>query len=173
MAPIVNYSIFTVRNSSCGKVMFSQASVCPRGERRCTTPGQNHLPARHTPPWKDTPGHTPPGHTLPPPLPDTLSHLATHQLPPGHTLTPPGHPPSPRETPPVQNPTQADDHCSGRYASYWNAFFLYKVHAQNWQIYFHTKEKTSRYYVQSKIHSFITRLKARLHQESASTLRWR
>ena len=30
-------AIFTVRNSSCGKVMLSQVSVCPRG-MRCTPP---------------------------------------------------------------------------------------------------------------------------------------
>ena len=36
--------IITVRNSSCGKVMFSQVSVCPRGVytpmARQTPPGQ-------------------------------------------------------------------------------------------------------------------------------------
>ena len=87
MGPIVNYSIFTVRNSSCGKVMFSQASVClSTGGRGGVQPlGQNHLPARHTPPWTDTPGHTPPRQTHTP--------LARHP-PPGDT--------------PGQNPTQAD-----------------------------------------------------------------
>ena len=64
---------------------------------------------------------------------------------------------------------------------------MYKVHAQNLQIaiFSHEREDESlqtsfvgsnkpifiRYYVQSKIHSFITGLKVHLHQESASTLR--
>ena len=37
---------FTVRNSSCGKVMFSQVSVCPRGEEVYTPPPAG----RHPPP---------------------------------------------------------------------------------------------------------------------------
>ena len=70
-----------VRNSSCGKAMFLQASVIlsmgeggsgrhPPGRH---TPGQTHPLGRH-PPWADT------------------------------------SPPNP-----------GDGHCSGRYASYWNA----------------------------------------------------
>ena len=50
-----NKSMFTVRNSSCRKVMFSQVSVCPRG-------GVVHPPwPDTTPPWADTPArhHTP------------------------------------------------------------------------------------------------------------------
>ena len=31
--------IFTTRNGSCGKVMFSQVSVCPPGEWVCLIPG--------------------------------------------------------------------------------------------------------------------------------------
>ena len=31
--PVITSMIFTARNSSCGKVMFSQASVCPRWGR--------------------------------------------------------------------------------------------------------------------------------------------
>ena len=57
--------IFTARNSSCGKVMFSQVSVCPPGE--VYTPWQADLPV-------------------------------------------------PR-----------DGYCSGWYASYWNAFLLFKI----------------------------------------------
>ena len=41
------FVFFTVRNSSCGKVMFSQVSVCPWG--RCTPPGR-HPPLADTPP---------------------------------------------------------------------------------------------------------------------------
>ena len=57
--------LLTVRNSSCGKVMFSQVSVCPQG-RRCTPPGGHplgrHPPGRQTDtPWADTPqADTPP-----------------------------------------------------------------------------------------------------------------
>ena len=39
--------IITVRNSTCGKVMFSQVSICPRGG--CAPPGrQTSPPGRHT-----------------------------------------------------------------------------------------------------------------------------
>ena len=44
--------VITVINSSCGKVMFSQVSVCPQGGGRCTPPvAGRHLPSgRQTPP---------------------------------------------------------------------------------------------------------------------------
>ena len=61
---IVSESIvFTVRNSSCGKVMFSQVSVCPRGE--VYTPRQTSpSPLSADTPWADTPGrHTSPTDT--------------------------------------------------------------------------------------------------------------
>ena len=51
---------------------------------------------------------------------------------------------------------------------YFCAKFTQKVYRS---LYFNMKEKTSRYYVQSKIHSTITRLRVNLHQASASTLR--
>ena len=66
---LLEFFLVTVRNSSCGKVMFSQVSVCPRGEG-CTPSCQADI--------------TPPRQTRPPP----------------------------------------DGYCSGRYASYWNAFLL-------------------------------------------------
>ena len=49
--------IFTVRNSSCGKVMFSQACVrnSVHGGGRCTLIGQTHLLWTHTPSLADTP----------------------------------------------------------------------------------------------------------------------
>ena len=48
-------TISTVHNSSCGKVMFSQARVKNSVHReRCTPP-------RHTPLWTDTSRQTPPG----------------------------------------------------------------------------------------------------------------
>ena len=72
-------SIFTVRNSSCGKVMFSQASVIMSRKRR----GERSTPPRQTP-------------------------LGRH--------------PS-RQTPPPTH-THKKGQCSGRYASYWNAFLF-------------------------------------------------
>ena len=39
--------IFTVRNSSCGKVMFSQASVCPQGGVRGEGGGGMHGEGGH------------------------------------------------------------------------------------------------------------------------------
>ena len=49
--------IFTVRNSSCGKVMFSQVSVCPQGGgvhhppcQTDTPPADTHPLGRHPPP---------------------------------------------------------------------------------------------------------------------------
>ena len=85
--------------------MFSQASVCPWGV------GVHPLLARHTPPPADTlwPGRHPPG-----------------QTPPCQEDTPwPGRHPRPGRHP---APFRADCHCSGRYASYWNAFSSgYKV----------------------------------------------
>ena len=69
--------IITVRNCSCGKVMFL------------------HLSVSHSVPWATTPWLTPP-----------LAH-------------------TPRQTPPGRHPPPFGDcHCSGRYASYWNAFLL-------------------------------------------------
>ena len=71
-------NLITVHNSSSGKVMFSQVSVCPRGEVyeagthptplwQTDTPlaGRHPLwradtPGRHTPPRVDTPGQTHP-----------------------------------------------------------------------------------------------------------------
>ena len=65
--------IITVRNSSCGKVMFSQVSVCPRGEvyiPQAETP----LPGRHTLPGKTPLGRNPPWQ---PPPPHPPSEMAT------------------------------------------------------------------------------------------------
>ena len=47
------YPIFTVHNSSCGKVMFSQVSVCTQGE--VYTPVADTPPPRLTPLWEVTP----------------------------------------------------------------------------------------------------------------------
>ena len=88
------WKFVTVRNSSCGKVMFSKASVIPSTGEGCTPLGQ-------TPPRTDTPRGR---------------HL------PGQT-PPPGQTPS-RQIPQTGRPLPQDGHCSGRYASYWNVFLL-------------------------------------------------
>ena len=69
--------------------------------------GQTHTP-RQTPPWVYTPRHTPP-----------------RQTPPG--IHPLGRHPQADTSwadPLLQTPHPSDGHCSGRYASYWNAFLL-------------------------------------------------
>ena len=65
-------NLITVRNSSCGKVMFSQACVKNSVQGGCLP----HCICWDTPP--DT--HTSPGHTpLPPPLPETATAVdGTH-----------------------------------------------------------------------------------------------
>ena len=64
------------------------------------------------------PGRHPPRQT-PPPWADTPS-LGRHPLP-GQTPPPLGSTPPPRSTPPPH-----DGHCSGQYASYWNAFLFHR-----------------------------------------------
>ena len=107
------HSIFNVRNSSFGKVMFSKAcvknsvysvgggggvgsGVYPLGK----PPLVRHPPRQTPPPSKHPPGQTPPSrHT---PQADT---------------TPRGR----------QSPLPADGHGLGQYASYWNASLYLKV----------------------------------------------
>ena len=61
--------------------------------------------------------------------------------PPGQIPPSPGQTPRadiPRQTPPLgRHPSPADSHCSGRYASYWNAFLLrvYFFSSQLWQLF--------------------------------------
>ena len=95
------FRTFTVRKRSCGKVMFSQACVknSVRGGGGVHPPGQ-------------TPSGRPPS-----PYADTLL--------PGQVDTPLGrHPSWAGRHPPEQTPPPADGCCSGRYASYWNAFLV-------------------------------------------------
>ena len=90
--------IFTVCNSSCGKVMFSQASVILFTRWGSALMHAGIHPPEDTP-WADTPQADTPWADTP------------------RADTPPGrHPPG--QTPPPNPPL----HCSGRYASYWNAF---------------------------------------------------
>ena len=102
---------------SCGRVMFSQASVIlftgggvadpPPAD---TTPAQCMLGYTHTPlplPSACWDAHPPPGQTPPCPV-----HSGIHPPCPVHAGI---HPPSPHPS---------ASHCSGRYASYWNAFLF-------------------------------------------------
>ena len=81
-APSMQPSVITVRNSSCGRVMFSQVFVYP-GVGEVYSPGQTH---------RQTPSPSSPGQTH-------------GQTPPGQTPTPgqtspPGQTPPARQTPP-------------------------------------------------------------------------
>ena len=84
--------IFTVRNSSCGKLMLSQACVKNSVHKGGLHPPRQTPPSRH--PWIDT-------------------------IPPGR------HPSSHR-----------NGHCSGQYASYWNAntFSNHRMHCTKSQL---------------------------------------
>ena len=74
-----NFAIFTVRNSSCGKVILSQVSVCPGGgvhplgrhppgkHPRADTPPGRHPLGRHPRLGRHPPGQTPPADTPHPP----------------------------------------------------------------------------------------------------------
>ena len=97
-----NRQIITVRNSSCGKVMFSQVSVCPRGRGV-------HPPGRQTPPGQTPAGKIHPRQTHP---------LGRHT--PWADTPPLGRHTSSEQTPPPPR----DSYCSGRYTSYWNAFLF-------------------------------------------------
>ena len=107
-------SLVTVRNSSCGKVMFSQASLILStgrgwGSGRHPPPGQTP-PGRPPPPWADTqPGKHPLGR---PPWSDTpwvdapfpwadTNPLGRHHHLPRSDITPPRQtsPPPPRRLP--------------------------------------------------------------------------
>ena len=110
--------MFAVRNSSCGKVMFSETcqEFCPQEGEGCLPLGLGvycplgkYPQVRHPLSQADTAQA------------DTLwvwgggsrVHLQADN-PPRQT--------SPRQTPPPPR----DSHCgSGRYTSYWNAFLLY------------------------------------------------
>ena len=94
----LGFIIFTVRNSSYGKVMFSQVSPPWAG-----IPLGRHPHPRQKIPWQDTAQANTPGQTTPwtdNPWADT-----------------------PRKT---ANPHK-DGHCIGRYASYWNTFLFVEM----------------------------------------------
>ena len=84
-----------------------------------TPPGRHPLgrhPFGQTPLWADTPKQTP--KQTPPPAQCMLGHTHTHNLPSPCWDTHP--PPCPVHA--AIHPTPPGGNCSGRYASYWNAF---------------------------------------------------
>ena len=94
---------------SCGKIIFSQASVILSTGGRHPPPGTHPL-ARH-PPSRHPLGRHPQANTLPgqkPPLPSGCwdTHTPLHSACWDAPTSPPA------------------GHCCGRYASYWNAFLL-------------------------------------------------
>ena len=139
---------------SCSKVMFLHLSVSHSVHRgmRCLSPPLGRHPQtppsgtnpRQTPPWQAPPqqippipiqGRHPPQQTPPSQTPPARHSPNRHPLPQIDTLwtdTPWSDTPhvdnrlgkSPtRQTPPPIPPSPSG-HCSGRYASYWNAFLL-------------------------------------------------
>ena len=98
------YAIFYCPQRSCGKVMLSQASVILFRRGEVCIPACTEADT----PWADTP----------------LGRHPSRQTP-SWADTPPGRHP-PRQTPPSQTPPgrPPNGHCSGRYASYWNAFLF-------------------------------------------------
>ena len=107
----VSHSVYYRPQRSWAKVIFSQVSVCPQGG------GLPQCMLGYNPPGSRPPqDQTPPNQTPPPPWDQTP--------PPPRTR-----PPQTRHTPWSRPPREADASIrsmSGRYASYWNAFLLYK-----------------------------------------------
>ena len=120
-------SLVTVRNSSCGKVMFSQASLI-------LSTGRGWGSGRHPPSRADTPRQTPPlGRHSARQTPLRKTPLVRHPL--GGRPLPLGrhhHLPRSDITPPPGRPPHlplGDCHWSGRYAFYWNAFLLSQIYS--------------------------------------------
>ena len=116
MSPVCDTYYWPQR--SWAKVIFLQASVCPRGGRGVCLSAywDTHPPLEQTPPDQ---AHTPPGADTPPqtrpPGPDTPPPRSRH---PRTRCTP-----RTRHTPP-REPDSGIRSTSGRYASYWNAFLF-------------------------------------------------
>ena len=103
--------IITVRNSSCGKVMFSQACVknsVHRGEGGCIQHALGQTPRVGIPACT--------GSETPTPLPGKYPSM--------HWGRPLGRYPSIHWSRQPRQADTPDGHCSGRYAPYWNAFLL-------------------------------------------------
>ena len=106
---IVDIYFITARNSSCGKVMFSQASLCSREGVRYIM--DRPYPREHT---------LPPRHTLQPGIPyPLLLTSGGHLWRPVKTCSIKALPPA---LPTVL--TSSGGHRSGRYTSYWNVFLF-------------------------------------------------
>ena len=120
---------------SCGKVMFSQASVIlsigggvtqhaleqtPPRQTHTHTPCGPHPLGRHPPvdhtPWAVTPHGQTPSHGP--------HSLGRHTSPPEQTPPWADAPTHPHPHPRGPHPRPRDSHCSARYASYWNAFLF-------------------------------------------------
>ena len=98
-------NIITVRKRSCGKVVFLHLSVGHFVHRGCLLQCMLGYSSRQTHPWANTPlGRYP------------------RQTPPRQTSLWADTPRA--DTPPGRHPLPADSHCSGRYASYMNAFLF-------------------------------------------------
>ena len=107
--------VFYRPQRSCGKVIFSQASVShsvPTG-----------VSGRHQPATPPSPGQTSPlGRHL-----SSRHPLGRHPLD-RHPPLAGRHPPWANTPPhPLGRPPQRDGHCSERYASYWNAFLFFVI----------------------------------------------
>ena len=99
------FGIYYRPQRSCGKVMFSRASVIlsKMVSGRHPPPPWQTLPGRQTSPWSDTPlGRHPSGQT---PL---LGRHPHGQTPPGQNQPPSRHPPG-QTSPPAQQTTTAAD----------------------------------------------------------------
>ena len=106
---------------SCGKVMFLHVSVIlstgggrqtPLADRQTPLLAGRH-PLADTPPGRHSPGRHSPGRQ-------------THSWHPPGRQTHRWQADAPWADTPGQTPPSRDSHCSGRYASYWNAFLFYR-----------------------------------------------
>ena len=120
--------LVTIHNE-VAKVMFLHVCVCPQWGGEWEYLDRYPLGTRYTPPGPGTPPRT---RYIPlgPGTPPGTRYTPRDQVhPPDQVHLPgPGTPPGTRYTPPP-----GDGYCSGRYASYWNAFlFTVKSHKPSW-----------------------------------------
>ena len=139
------FEFITVRNSSCGNIMFSQVSICPQGGG--VHPQADTPPGRHSPPPTVvaetlcfhgclsvhrgevyTLRQTPPRQTLPPPT-VVAERLCFHRCLSVHR----GEVYTPRQTHLGSTPP-GDGCCSGRYSSYWNAFLFNHINRETFKL---------------------------------------
>ena len=123
---VIDPSVFYRPQRSWAKVIFLQASVCPRGGVSASVhagmppppPGADPRTRHTTPPQTR---HTTPQtrHTTPPP--DQTHHPPGPDTPPPHPRTRHTRPPGPGTPPKADSGIRS---MSGWYASYWNAFLF-------------------------------------------------